>query len=232
MIKWKKDERVYALMNAMVKRVPDIKFMYKSENWLWRRSPEKLLNAATTIGETIYLPSREWVEDRIERDPEHLFRIVAHEYLHVLDYVSCYGSLPPKITFLIMYTFPQNLSLLFLIGAVFAGLFLGWQIALISACCAIGCALPWPSPGRMDLELRGNAMNMYTRLLMNGYLGEEYIVKISDKLFGWLYYRMALSRKRVIDNVSEVYFAVKMDSVRKWSVAFEDVRKVLIGDEK
>lgn len=99
----------------------------------------------TTIGKTIYLPSREW----LQKQPEQSMLItIAHEYVHVRDYQKF------NLLFMFLYLFPLSLmpfmTLLFFV--------ISWPIALVLT---LLCLAPLPSPARMYFELRGYTMSLF-----------------------------------------------------------------------
>lgn len=104
----------------------------------------------TTIGNTVYAPSEQWVSD----NQQDFNSILVHECTHMYDNKRL-GPL-----FDIEYLFPQILAipalLLFLIS---------WQIALALL---ILCLLPWPAYWRMRLEQRAYFVGMYARYKIFG----------------------------------------------------------------
>ena len=114
---------------------------------------------ATTIGKTIWLPSREWA-----RDERRCWMVLAHELVHVADAIRVGGVL-----FALSYLFPQCLALLA-------------PLALIPGCewllAFLACAAPIPAPWRAHWEFRGYGISLaciYWRRIPT--VGPKYIIE-------------------------------------------------------
>jgi hypothetical protein len=144
---------------------------YKNESFLM-----KLLNIilffnkgfmtdfTTTIGNTIYFPSKEL----IEQDPDLAISIVSHELIHIKQSKS-YGGLGYSI----LYLFPQILSLLSI-------LFVVWFPFIF---CLI-FLLPIPAYFRMKFEFEGYlATLLMLKLILTerGFSKEEIKNKLEEK---------------------------------------------------
>jgi hypothetical protein len=121
---------------------------YKDESLLMRLigklmfyNPGFSTHVITTIGETVYFPSRSFVEDSYQES----WMSLAHELVHVEDYRK------NKVLFMLGYAMPQLLSLLALLAPV---LWSWWPLL------ALVFLAPLPAPWRRDTELRGYAMSM------------------------------------------------------------------------
>jgi hypothetical protein len=166
-----------------------MKIVYKDDSLFMRIlgkilffNPTFMTSYATTIGETIYLPSKskEWSDQSVEI-------LLAHEMVHVLDYKK------EKFLFPLKYLFPQVLlPLCFVIlpfsitAAIFVFMF---------------TAFPLPAYWRMKYELRGYTMTLAAKVLQlksDGYLDDKIkeiinarISHINDTYFkGSAYYFM------------------------------------------
>lgn len=95
----------------------------------------------TTIGNTIYFPNEEFVQN----NPEPAICILAHELMHIRQ-AEKYG----KIIFSILYLFPQCLALL----ALLAPVSLWFLVFLI-------CLAPLPAPWRTKFEREGYTMSLF-----------------------------------------------------------------------
>lgn len=104
-----------------------------------------------TIGKTIYLPSREF----LEKYPSVSLFSLAHEFMHVCD-----STRLGLFVYLILYFSPQILSIFSLLSilALININFLYFLLFLIFL-------FPIPSPGRKYIELRGFKMNFFIRYL-------------------------------------------------------------------
>lgn len=104
----------------------------------------------TTIGDTVYFPSKEMIEDK----PESAIMVMSHEYVHIKD------SKRLGLLYKPMYLFPQILAVLsifslFAFLTPYAWLFLIFLVFLA----------PFYSPGRKYIELRGYQMSIFTYYL-------------------------------------------------------------------
>lgn len=102
-------------------------------------------NFITTIGETIYWPSQQFVQD----NPQSVSEIFIHECTHMYDEKRL-GS----VVFKLGYLFPQVLALPLLL-LLFV---LTWKIVLPLV---LLCLLPWPAPFRAYFERRAYFVSMY-----------------------------------------------------------------------
>ena len=96
-------------------------------------------NYITTIGSTVYFPSKQWLSD----NKQAATRVMCHEMVHISDSAEV-----REVVFSYSYLFPQVLALLALC-AIFGSPF--WLLSLLFL-------LPIPAPGRTYWELRGYAL--------------------------------------------------------------------------
>ena len=107
---------------------------------------EHLPDFTTTIGQTIYFPNRERVED----SEMQYIAILAHEYVHASDARDI-----TSVLFGFLYLLPLTLSpfmLLFLL--------IHWGLAMILF---LLCLAPMPAYFRKHYELRGYTMSLFMR---------------------------------------------------------------------
>lgn len=117
---------------------------YKNEHWWWRALGKNLCESfVTTLGTTVYFPSRAWVNE----DPQRAWMVLCHELVHVEDYRAC----NPQMMFYVLYAFPHWLALLAILSPI---LWSWWPLAFLLF------LAPWPSPWRHQFEMRGYAMSM------------------------------------------------------------------------
>ena len=97
------------LHQVIKNRVPDFKIKYKDENKFMNFLGKVMFfnknfmkTFTTTVGTTVYFPNK----DLIENNKDRYFSTLAHEYVHVLDYVN------KPLTFSLSYLFPQILAVL------------------------------------------------------------------------------------------------------------------------
>lgn len=158
-----------------------IKIKYKDENSFMKFlntfmkyiAPTFMTTFTTTIGNTVYFPSRDYVI----REENLALRILAHEAIHLLDAKRLTGVL-----FSLSYLFPQILALGFL-SFPLLGL---WSLLFLLF------LLPIPSPTRFYLETRGYSMNVIT------HHNPSFIIDSYVKYFtSWEYYKMYPFEKKV-----------------------------------
>ena len=115
---------------------------YKDEHWWWRVLGQQLCeNFVTTLGTTVYFPSREWVK----RSFHWAWVVICQEAVHVEAYRR-HGFM-----FYVLYCFPQWLGLLALLSPL---LWSWWPLAFLVF------LAPWPAPWRYQFELRAYAMGL------------------------------------------------------------------------
>lgn len=167
-------DRFYRFLDEVSKDT-DIKIAFKDESKLMKAISfilffNKLFMTfyITTIGNTIYYPSRDW----LERNPIEGLLVLSHEYVHIMDNKR-FG----KILYPLMYLFPQILAIfsLFTVIAFFNPA--GWYFLLFLVFLA-----PIPSIGRKYIELRGYKMSIYALYLLfkeRGYTGDLLLDRVS-----------------------------------------------------
>lgn len=114
----------------------------------------------TTIGNTVYFPSKQFIES----SPESALIITAHEYRHAYD-----ANKINSLLFSIIYLMPQLLFIL-IVPALY--LFGYWGLLFLIF------LLPLPAYGRMRLELNGYITSLFilNEILLETNSSEEYRV--------------------------------------------------------
>jgi hypothetical protein len=135
---------------------PNLKIKYKDESLFMKILGSLLFfnksfmaTYTTTIGSTIYFPSKKFVEERYYSS----ILILLHELVHVQD-----GIKFNPIIFAMLYLSPQIFGLLSV--PLF---FISWKIALITLIVSI---LPLPSFFRMYFEKRAYFVSLYAMYAM------------------------------------------------------------------
>lgn len=152
---------------------------------------------STTIGSTVYFPSREW----LKKNTGSAAVVMAHELQHVKDSKD-WGML----TFVLMYLSPQIWSLLSLLA--FSAIFLG-----PGALCFLSFLLyllPFHSSGRSLIERRGYAITLACRY----WLGDKTDVPSDffvEKFTGMSYYKMGPGEKEIRAMLEEAIDLIKND---------------------
>lgn len=129
---------------------PEYKVKFKNESLLMKLlgkifffNKDFMTNYTTTIGSTIYFPSRQWLKLRQVSAKV----VVLHELIHILD-----SAKYSQLLFSLMYLFPQCLALLAIPAAFFIGL---WSLLFLAF------LAPLPAYFRMSLELRAYTFSLY-----------------------------------------------------------------------
>lgn len=145
-------ERLQALERRIKELVPSFEVRFKDESNFMKLLSKILFftkgfmtNFITTIGTKVYFTSRK----EYLADPANSFRVLAHEFVHVYDFV-----LKP-VRFTLGYVFPQILASLALLS-VLAFLSPYFLLSLIF----LLCLAPIPSPTRKNSEMRGYGMSL------------------------------------------------------------------------
>lgn len=129
-------------MNFTVKFKNESLFM-KFLGTLMFFNPNFMTHYITTIGKTIYFPSRQWVND----NKKSAKIIVLHENIHIMDAAKLTQPL-----FSLLYLLPQWLVLV-----AIPLFFLHWFLALM----ALVFLLPLPAYFRMTFERRAYTFSIY-----------------------------------------------------------------------
>ena len=147
-------------------------------------NPGFMTDYITTIGRTIYFPSREDILDGKQWD------VLAHEGIHLRDHHE------HPILFNLSYGFPQILALLSF-GAI--GAF--WNLWFLLFLFFLVAAAPFPAPWRARSERRAYIMSMVCDVIRNGtnYVTSPfYIESMADIYTGSGYYFMRWSKKQAL----------------------------------
>ena len=149
------DKEIFeALVTKIQHRIPGFEIGYKNENFISKLlgvlcylfNPNYMTEFTTTRYPKVFFPTREFVE----KDYRSAWKILAHEYVHLWDRKQRGWG------FNIAYASPQMWAVLALSALLAIWLSNWWLLGLV----ALLAALPLPSPGRRDAELRGYTMSM------------------------------------------------------------------------
>lgn len=165
----------------------------------------------TTIGDKVYWPSRKKFED----DPTASFIILAHEYVHIMDYIN------HPMYFTSGYAFPQILAIFALLSvlAFISPWFLFFLFFLLFLA-------PIPAPIRKWAEMRGYGMTVKLRAWFWGPLSEEDIDHYSKQFTTSAYYFMWPFEKNV---KKELRNWANPDDLECFNInpAYEDVYNII-----
>jgi uncharacterized membrane protein len=173
-----------SLVQAAQNYFPSLRIRYKNESWLMKIIGAILFfnkgfmtDYITTIGSTVYFPSREFVANHAASADI----ILLHELIHIHD-----AQRLTRLLFSILYLFPQILALMF-----FPLLLISWKLALPF----LLFLLPVPAYFRMQFEKRAYLTSLYAlkrlskRLVFLPLLKSQEILFI-DQFVGAGYYWM------------------------------------------
>jgi len=153
---------------------PKMEIKYKNESFFMKVLNiilffhPKFMNFTTTVGNTIYFPSRKHVEDRDFSSSV----VLMHELVHVYD-TNSFGKLG-YLFFGAAYLFPQILVLLF-----FPLLLVSWKIALI----ALVFLAPLPAYWRMKYERKAYFTSLYVMKSLEEKFRINYLLEENKKYF-------------------------------------------------
>lgn len=213
-------------VNALKKKTPDLEIKFKDESFLMKViglilffNPGFMRGFVTTIGKTIYFPSR---QDLLLRTEDSAIATIAHEYQHVKDYEK------NPFWFMFSYLFPISLLPL----AILSFIFLPWFVSL--ALCLLTLA-PLPAYWRTKWEVKGYTMSMFVfnKLAIEKDVssGERVnriftLVNMYDKHFtGMNYYLMWPMGVR--NQLSDAARDILSGEIEKTDVIFSDVVEAL-----
>jgi hypothetical protein len=176
-------------------------------------NPEFMNLYSTTIGTTIYFPSKEYVKN----NPYLCTAIIAHEKTHMMD---------ESVNFFykLLYLLPQVLASLSLFS------FISWYFLFF-----LLFLLPIPSPGRKYYEYRGYVIQLYVfnELFKANKLSRSYVDKevgfIKKQFSGPAYYFMWPFN---LDSLSDVYKQIQNGEkpildIKYFDMADEEIKNIL-----
>lgn len=222
------------------KDVPSLKVRFKDASLLMRVlslllypfNPNFLTDYATTLGHTIYFPSKAKYEESLVNS----MAVLSHEYVHMWD------SRKHPVWYKVSYVFPQILALIplgvfvtltaacpwillwivfgylvscacaKLLGSSFWVSFCAWALpailatlllagipSLIALLLTCACLAPWPSPFRVQWELRGYGMTVAVFYWLLGHPPKVYRRGLRKELVGPSYYYMSWNSSKIED---------------------------------
>jgi len=149
----------------------NIKIAFKNESFLMKVvgfllffNRRFMTSFISTLGHTVYFPSKEW----LEKNKHIAHKILAHEIVHIHDR-DIMNKKFGFITYSLLYLFPQILSLFSLLSFL-AFINFNWIFCLLFLIFLV----PIPAPGRYYIEVSGYAMTMFFKSLYVTYSGGTY----------------------------------------------------------
>lgn len=217
----------------IAKRVSGFAIKYKDESrwqgflgWLCFFNKKYMTTYTSTFGKTVWFPSRKFVE----KNKWVAFKILAHEYVHLLDRDKA------RFVFEFSYVFPHFMFVFSLLAFLSIRFSFGWLFSLLF----LLFLLPIPAVFRAAVEMRGYSMNIAINIWRHGSLREDTREWIVEVFTGWPYYKMwpfpSVVREWIADIERRVYNidAVKTDPedvIINDSEAFVDVYALVTGIE-
>lgn len=182
---------VTAFQAEVEKHIPGFRLAFKDETFSQRMLGKVvgvfnrgyMKTFTTTLGNTVYFPSREY----FEASPDRAFTILAHEFVHLTD------GKDKRVWFTLSYLFPQVLSVP-LLSLGFVGLF--WSAwALTSVILGLACLAPWPARWRSQWEARGYTMTLAVLKWTVGSISPFDCEWVASNFYGPNYYFMTWGKE-------------------------------------
>lgn len=197
------------LENEIKSYAPNFEIRFKDESKFMKLLSKLLFfnksfstNYVTTIGEKVYWPTRK------SYTPNSYFTL-AHEFVHIMDYKKS------PIKFILGYSFPQILSLPFLLLPL-----LVWFVPIAYLLPFALFLLPLPSPTRTYYELRGYGMTIKSKLWNKINPDINHISKnftSSNYYYMWPFKNNIISKLNQYNNLS-----VPSDTNPAWNVLYRN----------
>jgi hypothetical protein len=158
-------ERFNKFHSYLQQYLPNFKIKYKDESALMKIlgyvlffNKSFMTSFTTTLGQTVYFPSR----TKVEKNEVQYMSTLAHEYVHARD-----ANAITSVLFGFLYLIPITLAPLMLIF-----LFVHWALALALV---LLCLAPLPAYFRKRYELRGYTMSLFMRneIMKENGIGED-----------------------------------------------------------
>lgn len=207
------------LISEIRKTHPKFKIKFKNKSFIQKILgfvlffvPGYMTNYVTTMFGNVYVPSKEW----LEKSPRRCWKILAHEYVHLLD------EKENGLKFKISYLAPQiyAIGLLGLVGATWNPWFF--------LCLGFAFFLKPGSQSRTKWELRGYAMSMAADLWSTGRVTPSMIDFIAKNFYGSAYYWMWRNETVVKQELRGIEIQLSRGQYKSTHVvAAEALKKVL-----
>jgi hypothetical protein len=147
--------------------------LHKFIGWVLDKIGNKkyMTNYITTIGQNCVLPIGNIIS---------LWSFMLHEGRHAKD-----GQDVGNLLFYVAYLIPQLIGILGVIYslAVGIGVFFGWPLYLLWGCLSLLFLLPFPSPGRAYIELRGYTVSLAVDFWYGGIDDEQLYIEWLARTF-------------------------------------------------
>lgn len=219
----RKDQRLKSLLDLCVREVPKVRFVRKDSSWLMkffgfvaRLYTRDFDHMIVALGTNVYLPDAYLMP---EVPTSVKLAGIAHETIHLIDQRDL-----GRIKFLLMYSFPQNLSVLALLAL---GAF--WNIWFLGAVGFLVALFPWGSWYRSAFELKAYTATLACHYWQSGTFPDFYKKAIAEALSGGPYY-WACSSKRAEVELEKIKDGIIADSLPALKTPFmQEVKKICKG---
>jgi hypothetical protein len=218
-----KDRAIFEILEVAIRsRIPGFTVGYKNESFIskliaalvWIFNQKYMSGYTTTRYPSVFFPNRNFVE----KDWKRAWKILAHEYVHLSD------RLTQGLWFNVRYLSPQILAV-FAVVAV-ATTWLG-PFGLLGLTPLLA-ALPWPSPGRKNIELRGYMMTMAINYWRYGSVKGSTVEWIAQQFTSSGYYYMWPFKQSILDSLWQAVDDIESGKVLNDPV-FAEVHAIIKG---
>jgi hypothetical protein len=215
------------LEEAIKEQVPEFEVRFKNEGTLMKWigkilffNKSFLTKYVTTRGKIPYWPNKE----NYESNPDSSFETLAHEFIHIMDYM-----LKP-ISFTLSYLFPQILALPGLISLLLLPILIfispWWLLMLLF----LVFLAPMPSPGRKNSEVRGYGMSLRVTMWREGRVSIEKFDSIVNNFIGPNYYYMWPYEKEIRRELCDYSLkndpiCIKNDPNPAWKIVYNVLKE-------
>lgn len=219
------EARLKLLEFACGKTVKGFRIRFKNESF-WQRllgffmfwNPGYLIDFVSVFFRTVWWTTRK----DYERNPWVTFKVLAHEWVHILDGGEHRGWFPFSYVSVQVW---GVISIFALLSIWFGPWFLLFLVALLFFA-------PWPSPWRIKWETRGYAIGMAVNYWKHGAIKESTKDWIVEVLTGSVYYFPAWSKRRLCRRLDKAAEAIESGEVLKWNKAFPLILKIMLASDQ
>ena len=208
-----------ALQVKIKERAPNFEILFKDQNRFMKFIGKLLFfnkgfmtRFITTIKEKVYWTTKE----QFEEYPRGSFITLAHEYVHVMDYVA------RPVRFLLGYLFPQVLAVFSLLALL--AFVSPWFLLCLLSLLAL---TPSPAPFRKVAEMRGYGMSLKASSWLQGPISEEQINRYADQFTTSAYFFMWPFEKNVKKELNEWADPYNLKCLNDSNPAYKDVYDII-----
>jgi len=211
-------QRFNELRRVLVQVVPGLEIKYKTDSVFWRILPRMWSReTTTTMGATIWFPTREYVV----QNPRAAFYTLAHEGVHVFSFYA------GPVAHVLGYAFPQILIAPLGVAAIVLGASgsLWWILLAVLALTALA---PWPAPFRANEEAKAYTMGIAIQYWRGQPKIDRYRRAMAAKLRTWIYWRSVWSKRHSLKLIDSYADRIEGGGIFRVSQAFRLVQSILM----